>query len=177
MSLDHFYRMPWTGLTTLLQRSGLLMLATWVVHWWESPFPMLLVGLALRDFETSRQPGAPRPWPTSGTRRRRISWLVLAVGGGAFALAARIAIVYYYDVKYLPPALEIGAQALSWLVFSLLLAVPTLAIVGYRWLRRRNPALHRRLLTVLFGKRLWLSMGLMMHLGIEVSMNVGTFVQ
>ena len=172
MSLDHFYRMPWTGLTTLLQRSGLLMLATWVVHWWESLFPMLLVGLALRDFETSRQPGAPRPWPTSGTRRRRISWLVLAVGGGAFALAARIAIVYYYDVKYLPPALEIGAQALSWLVFSLLLAVPTLAIVGYRWLRRRNPALHRRLLTFLFGKRLWLSMGLMMHLEIEVSMNV-----
>ena len=32
-------------------------------------------------------------------------------------------------------------------------------------------------LTGLFGKRLWLSMGVMMHLGIEVSMNVGTFVQ
>ena len=63
-----------------------------------------------------------------------VSWLVLAVGGGAFALAARVAIVYYYDEKYLPPALEIGAQAL-WVVFALLLAVPTVAIVGYRWLR------------------------------------------
>ena len=90
-------------------------------------------------------PGAPPP-PTGASPPQGPSRGLRV----AFALAARIAIVYYYDVKYLPPALEIGAQALSWLVFSLLLAVPTLAIVGYRWLRRRNPALHRRLLTFLF---------------------------
>lgn len=177
MSLDHFYRMPWTGLTTLLQRSGVLMISTWVVHWWESLFPLLLVGLALRDYETNRAPDSTRPWPFATRGRRRLSWIVLAVGWVAFAFASRIAIVYYYDVKYLPPALELGAQNLSWVVFAMLLLVPTGLVSGYRRLRRRAPTVLAAILPVMFGKRLWLTLGVMMHVGIELSMNVGTFVQ
>lgn len=177
MNLDHFYRMPLTGLTTLLQRSGVLMISTWVVHWWESLFPLLLVGLGVRDYERARTLGDPEGWLSASRRRRWLSWLVLAIGWIAFAIATRIAIKYYYDPKYLPRSLEVGADGLGWLVFGMMIAIPSLTIVGYRALRRRFPGQHALALRWVFGKRVWLTLGLMMHLGIEVSMNVGTFVQ
>ena len=177
MNLDHFYRMPLTGLTTLLQRSGVLMVSTWVVHWWESLFPILLVGLAVRDYERARTLGDPEGWLVASRTRRRISWVVLALGWIGFALATRIAIKYYYDPKYLPKVLELGEAGLGWFVFGLMIALPTAVILGYRSVRRRRPGAHAIALRWLFGKRVWLTMGVMMHLGIEVSMNVGTFVQ
>jgi len=177
MNLDHFYRMPLTGLTTLLQRSGILMISTWVVHWWESLFPLLLVGLAVRDYEKARTLGDPDGWLCASRTRRWLSWLVLAISWTGFALATRIAIKYYYDPKYLPKPLELGPDGLGWLVFAALLAIPVAAIAGYRALRRRRPGAHAVALQWVFGKRMWLTLGVMMHLGIEVSMNVGTFVQ
>ncbi|MGB1698843.1 MAG: hypothetical protein ACPHRO_02735, partial [Nannocystaceae bacterium] len=177
MNLDHFYRMPLTGLTTLLQRSGVLMISTWVVHWWESLFPLLLVGLAVRDVERARTLGDPDGWLRTSQRRRWLSWLVLGVGWISFALATRVAVKYYYDPKYLPKIMEVGGEVLGWMVFGLMVVVPLVLIVTYRSLRTHAPTQHSIILQWVFGKRVWLTLGVMMHLGIELSMNVGTFVQ
>jgi hypothetical protein len=63
------------------------------------------------------------------------------------------------------------------LLGTLGVAAPAALLGLYLALRRWRPRWHRFALDWLLGKRLWLGVGVIMHLGIDLLMNVGTFVQ
>jgi hypothetical protein len=151
LNLDHFYRVPAQNVVTWLQWVGVLPVLTWLTRYWELCFPLALLGAALRAYEAERAAGrweAVPPWQRIG------SWAVLGLGGlAAVALA--------YDVI----TAAVAGLGVGSMVFL------------YRSLRDRVPAGHRILLHWVLGKRVWLGLGLGVHLGIEAGMNIGTFPQ
>lgn len=150
LNLDHFYRLPAQTVVTWLQYVGALPILSWLTRGWELLFPLALLGAALRGYEADRRAGR---WPPVGTWRRVASWL--ALGGGIIAaLFTRV------------PAFA-GAVALA----------AVAAILLYRLLRARLPALSHVVLTWLLGKRVWLVVGVALHFGIDIGLNVGTFPQ
>ena len=151
LNLDHFYRVPAQGVVAWLQQVGVLPLATWITRGWELCFPLALLGVALRGYEGDRRAGT---WPTAGPTRRIASWLLLAAAG--VAAAASI-------LGPLPASAMAGAA----LVLLLL----------YRMARARFPAVFGFVLDWVLGKRVWLVFGLVLHLGIDLGMNIGTFPQ
>ena len=173
LNLDHFYRHPaQIYLVTFLQAIWVLPLATWITRFWEMLFPLALLGALLRGHERERLAGT---WPATPTWRRALSYACLA---GLFACVATIAALtasYFYDPAIGP--WRISKQQAAWLFGALVLVVPALLLAGYLALRRWRPTWHRFVLRWLLGKRLWLGVGVVMHLGIDLLMNVGTFVQ
>ena len=172
LSLDHFYRHPaQIPLVVALQRVGVLPLATWITKIWETFFPLALVGAALAAYERERARGS---WIAAPPWRR---WLSCACAAGVVVVAAYVAgltAAYYYDPAQGPLALD--PAALARLVQGLVLAVPAALVAAYMLIRRRPRALDLTLRWVL-GKRTWLGVGVVMHIGIDLLMNVGTFVQ
>jgi hypothetical protein len=151
LNLDHFYRVPAQGVVTWLQYLGVLPLLTWLTRWWEMLFPLALLGAALRAYEVERAAGR---WPDPPGWRRLGSWGVLAGGTAlAFVLAGEVAVA------------------------AIVLVVGGALFGASRTVRARWPRAHRVLLEWVLGKRVWLVMGLGVHLGIDVGMNIGTFPQ
>lgn len=175
LNLDHFYRHPvQIPFVALLQWSGILPLLTWITRLWETLFPLALVGLGLQAFERER--GQTRLWGDAPRLRRYISYACVA---GLFILIAylgALATAYYYDVEISPwPTVE--RMTMARFVQAAALVLPGLVIGGFLLVRRYAPRLHAWLLTWVLGRRLWLGAGVVLHLGIELLMNVGTFVQ
>lgn len=173
LSLDHFYRHPiQIQVATFLHMIGFLPLSTWVTKAWEMLFPLALVGAALRAFERDV---SDRTWPIAQAWRRWLSYALVAALVGTIAYVGGLTAYYYYRPSEGPvPISREQAQAL---VVAAALALPALLAGTYLWLRARRPRAHAWVLRWLCGKRLWLSIGVVMHLVIDVSMNVGTFVQ
>ncbi|MDC0671265.1 hypothetical protein [Nannocystis radixulma] len=173
LSLDHFYRHPaQIQVATFLHTIGFLPLSTWITKAWETLFPLALVGVALRRFEREVSAGT---WPKVQVWRRLLSYALVAAVIGALAYVGGLTAYYYYRPTEGPvPLTREQAQAL---VVAGALAFPALLVGAYLWLRARRPGAHAWVLRWLCGKRLWLSIGLVMHLVIDVVMNVGTFVQ
>lgn len=173
LSLDHFYRHPFQiRVATFLHMIGALPLATWITKAWETLFPLALVGAALRVHERERLAGI---WPVEARWRRLASYAMVAAIVLAVAYLGGLTALYFFDPAEAPwPLTKEQAQAL--VTASLPLAFA--ALVGvYLWVRARRPRAHAWVLRWLCGKRLWLGIGLVMHLAIDVMMNVGTFVQ
>ncbi|MEZ4383552.1 MAG: HTTM domain-containing protein [Nannocystaceae bacterium] len=178
LSLDHFYRHPdQIALGVVLQRIGALPLLTWATKLWETLFPFAAIGLALQAFERERRgPDGARLWGDAGPLRRALSYACVA---GFFALAAYVAALaaaYYYDAS-LSPWPSVDGQMMARLVQAAVLAAPALLVALYLGLRRWAPRAHAWLIDVGLDRRLWLGFGVAMHLGIDLLMNVGTFVQ
>ena len=151
LNLDHFYRVPAQGVVTWLQYVGVLPLLTWLTRAWELCFPLALLGVALRGYEADRQAGR---WPAAEAPRRIASWLVLGAAAVAAAASMRE-----------PLAGLAAAMALLGLVLL------------YPVVRARAPGVLRVLLEWVLGKRVWLTFGVALHLGIDLGMNIGTFPQ
>ena len=163
MNLDHFYRVPATGLVATLHHIGVLPVMTWLTRWWEVLFPLTLVGAALRGYEAERRAGT---WPSVSAWRRRLSHLLLGlVWLGLVAIAGIAA------APWLPGA---GARLLS---MAALAVTPLAVVAAYRWLRSRHPQAHQALLHWGLGKGVWLGFGFLLHAGIDLTVNVGTFSQ
>ncbi|MEZ4449766.1 MAG: HTTM domain-containing protein [Nannocystaceae bacterium] len=174
LCLDHFYRHPIVvNIATGLQAIGVLPLMTWATKLWETLFPLALIGVALRAFERERAAGR---WRAGPGWARLLSYGCVA---GAILLASYVGglgALYYYDPK-LSPWPSVDRTEIAVATQALALALPALAVGGYLVVRRRAPRVHRFLLEVLLSRRLWLGAGLVMHIGIDLLMNVGTFVQ
>jgi hypothetical protein len=173
LNLDHFYRHPaQIQLVTFLQMVWALPLATWVTRIWETAFPFALLGAGLRAFERERGAGS---WPHAPTWRRLASYLCLVALFGLFAYIVGLTAFYFYDPSVSPWRLDREQAAV--LLGVLGVAAPAALLGLYLALRRWRPRWHAFALDWLLGKRLWLGIGVVMHLGIDLLMNVGTFVQ
>jgi uncharacterized membrane protein YphA (DoxX/SURF4 family) len=177
LNLDHFYRMPMTAAATLLHRVGVLRVTTWVVHVWEVLFPLALVGAALRDWHANRGSTGRDAWPAAPEWRRWLSFGFAAAATLILAKVTAMAARYHYDEKEIDPMLHVGASNVEPLVFVLFAGLAALLVGGYVAVMHFAPKLHRVLLDDVLGKKVWLGIGLGMHVGIDVLMNVGTFVQ
>ncbi len=151
LNLDHFYRIPAQSVVTWLQYVGVLPVLTWLTRAWELCFPLALLGVALRGYEADRR--ASR-WPPAEAPRRIASWLVLGAAAVAAAASTREPLT--------------GLAAAMALVGLVLL---------YPVARARVPGPFRVLLEWVLGKRVWLTFGVALHLGIDLGMNIGTFPQ
>ncbi len=172
LSLDHFYRHPFQiRVATFLQMIGVLPLATWITKTWETLFPLALVGAALRVYERERLAGV---WPVEARWRRYASYAMVAAVVVAVAVLGGLTARYFFDPAESPVA--IGKEQAQALVTAAALFMAAGLVGLYLWVRRR-PRAHAWALRWLCGKRLWLGIGLVMHLAIDVMMNVGTFVQ
>ena len=169
MNLDHFYRYPATQLVTWLQMVGVLRVLTWFVHWWEILFPLGLVGAALLGYERDKQAGI---WVSAPLWRRVIGWVCIV---GILACAGYIAgLAAHY---YIPKHIKFDRALARYLASGACLVIPGL-IIGILWLlQHRFDRVYTFILHWIFGKRIWLVFGLLFHMGIDISMNVGTFAQ
>ena len=173
LNLDHFYRHPaQIYLVTFLQAIWALPIATWITRFWELAFPVALIGAAVRAHERERSDGS---WPHAPAWRRALSYLCLVGILGVAAYLTALTAIYFYDPANGPWRLSPSQVAV--LGSTLTLAVPAVALAAYLALRRWRPRAHRIALDWLLGKRLWLGIGVIMHLSIDALMNVGTFVQ
>jgi hypothetical protein len=84
--------------------------------------------------------------------------------------------MYFYDPAYGPWKINKAQAGVLFGVLGVVRSRPSLLGL-YLAVRRYKPRIHRFALEWLLGKRLWLAVGLVMHIGIDLLMNVGTFVQ
>ncbi len=174
-SLEHFFRAPEQIIVvTWLQRLWVLPIASRVTLVWEMLFPLALVGCALRVYEAERARGV---WVGDATGRvtRWLSYalLVLALACGA-ALAWFVGYYYVQKVAWW----QFGRRTTGTLCCVIVFVVPLAAVFLYRWLRRARPELARRwIIQGALSRWMWLGWGVLFHLGIELLLNVGIFVQ
>lgn len=171
LNLDHFYRVPASGILTILHTLWVTRLATILVHWWECLFPLALLGAVLRAYERDRAKGL---WPKPAIWRRGVGLFLVAGMLGVSVYVGGLVVFYYLPPPYGwdVPTTKLWARDLTW---ALAPPVIALAVAGYVRLRRNRTAREILLYWVL-GKRFWLVVGVGMHLGILLGMNVGTFV-
>ncbi len=184
-NLDHFYRLPTQQLSALFGTT-LFKLNTHVTHWWEILFPVVVLGLVLRWHK--REGIAPLRGAALWTAR---------LGLGGFCLAFYALAIYSWPVHYAPNpegfsllglknfAPEDSLNAIMWTAG---IGMPVFAIsmvMLYRWLRDR-PARELRHPLIrwldldwvcrwLFGRRVWLVLGLVFHGHLILTMNIGWF--
>lgn len=149
MNLDHFYRYPAPGLVAWLQETGLLVWSTRLVRLWEVFFPVALLGAVLRARERALATGT---WPRPGRARGGAAAVCLAA-----AAAAGVALARTLSAE---PSIPVVLAILSLATAAALRFSPRTLAWATRWL---------------LGRRIWLGFGLAMHLGIELTMNVGSF--
>jgi hypothetical protein len=184
-NLDHFYRLPPQQLSAYFGET-LFRLNTWVVHWWEALFPLVVLGLILRWHRRE------------GIARLQGAWLWLArIGLGGFVTWFYVLILYSYPVHYQAPAegfkflgraypQEEAIPLIQTIVGVSLPIAATGIVAAYLWLRRRQelPRAQRGWLPGfdldwvcrwLFGRRVWLVLGLIFHGHLILTMNIGWF--
>lgn len=171
LNLDAFYRAPAQSVVTLLHDAGVLPVLTVITPWWETLFPLVMVGALLQAYERARQRGE---WQPASGVRRAASWCVLAVLLLLVALASGVLATNWpaRDRPVRPPFADP-----SWLAVALVIVGAPAVVLAYRLVRERAPRVHVFVLHWLLGKRLWLTAGLGFHLGIDLGMNIGTFPQ
>jgi uncharacterized membrane protein YphA (DoxX/SURF4 family) len=184
-NLDHFYRLPPQQLSAYFGTT-LFRVNTWVVHWWEALFPLVVFGMILRWHQREKIPAL------QGARL----WLA-RLGLGGFVAWFYVLILYSYPVHYRAPAQGFRvfgrayeqAEAITlvqWIVGVSIPIAATLVVLGYRKLRDRQaiPRANRGLLPWLdldwvcrwvLGRRMWLLLGLVFHGHLILTMNVGWF--
>ena len=186
-NLDHFYRLPPQDLSALFGDT-LFRLSTWITHWWEALFPLLVLGLLLR---WHRREGIER--------LRGLRLWQARIGLGGFVAAFYLLVLYSYPVHFetTPEGFAVFGGLIEFAPDKALRGVQTMVAVGapllavlvvavYRWLRRRadTPWSERGKLggfdlewvcRWLLGRRIWLVLGLIFHGHLILTMNIGWF--
>ena len=180
-NLDHFYRLPPQTLSSYFG-TNFFRLSTWITHWWEALFPLVVLGLILRWHRRERIPRL------QGWRL----WMA-RVGLGGFVAWFLAIIIYSYPVHYRAPEegllARLGEDAVPLIQKIILICVPilcALVVWGYIVLRNRQdiPREQRKGAKFLdldwvcrwpLGRRLWLMLGIIFHGHLILTMNVGWF--
>lgn len=171
LNLDHFYRVPMTGLVTVLHWLLVLPNTAIFVRWWEVLFPIAAIGAALNAYERERVTGE---WPQAALWRKALSVAVFLAAWSMMAWVLGMAGMYFMPKNIQSHIHPAQRQA----VYSgVVMVIPIIALAGYWLLRLFLPKVLWFIRTWLMGKRFWLVFGLGLHLGIDLGMNVGTFAE
>ncbi len=199
LNMDHFYRFE--GLTQAVSSvfaTNLFRLNTWVTHWWERCFPLLIVGEILR-FGLLHKDAA---WMKAQSRGVRL-WLGRGLLLAGYLIAYRVVVI---TLPFCLSMIEDTPQDPTRPLFKTHLAmgvgVPLFVAIWYalrRWplvllrggrtitLPARLPRILRTLrlpqITIshesmrrwLLGRRLWLTLGFIFHGFLILFMNIGMF--
>ena len=160
LNLDAFYRVYMTPAVAWAQYLGILPVMTWMVRWWEILFPLALVGMLINNYERERAAGT---WVGAPQWRKFLSWLCVAAAWIIAAYVTGVAARYYASPEAALP------------VTLTMLLIPPVAIASYLGARSYLPRVFDFTRKWLLGKRLWLTFGVAMHVGIDLTMNIGTF--
>ncbi len=171
--LDHFYRVPPQYLSAMFG-TNLFRLMTWVVHVWQAAFPLVIVGLVARWALRERLPAytGARLWWVRGL------WVALGV-------IALVIVELAYPVHYRGGPGKPALQTVQWLFACGWLGL----MAGFAWLWRtlRDRPFHLRMFGRefrldlewfcgwFFGRRLFLTIGILFHGHLLVLMNIGMF--
>lgn len=152
-------------------------LLVWTAPSWAKSAPLFLLALLIfadrRWLRPADQSGrGPEAWEI-----RVLSWLCLAGFVLIGAYFAGLGVHYYFTPPKNAPAWVHDRPLLRNLAAAATVVVPLLLTAVILILRTWTPRAYRFVRDWLFGKRLWLTMGFLMHIGIDLTMNVGTFVQ
>jgi hypothetical protein len=173
LSLDHFYRSP-PQVMTAMMGTNVFRIMTWVVHWWQIFFGLMIVGLVTRFALRERLV------PVTGVRAilTRVLWVVIGVACIAIVVVA-------LPVHYAPTKGGTSIRAMQWWIAGG--GVLGMAVLGWLWRRLRDrpwrPTIAGRTWTIdldtvatwLLGRRVWLTIGLLFHVQIFMLMNIGMF--
>ena len=196
LNMDHFYRFE--GITQWVSSvfgMNLFRVNTWVTHWWEMLFPVVLIGMVLRFGLQHKD----KPWYQAQNVAWR-KWLGRAALVGAYALLYRIVYVSVpfclamHDDKVQDSTLAL--QKIH-VVFGVIIPVAVLAwfavgrwpVVLFRggrsvgpltrrvsWLKIPEIRIDQASLRALFlGRRAWLTVGFIFHGFLILFMNIGMF--
>lgn len=171
LNLDHFYRYPMTGVVTAAHWSLILPNTAIFVRWWEVLFPVVGVGAALNAFERERLAGT---WPKAALWRK-----ILSVGVFLAAWAMMAWVLGVAGMYFLPPEIQshVHPAQRQALYSGVVMAVPLVALGLYWGLRVFAPKVLVFIRHWVLGKRFWLIFGWLLHIGIDLGMNVGTFAE
>jgi len=196
LNMDHFYRFEWiTQQISAVFSTTLFRLNTWVTHWWERLFPLVLIGVSLSFTLRHKHEAWYRErdtvWRRWGARLLLISIWGLAWRINYLVLPFCLAMV---GDKIADPSGAILKIHIAWGI-----VIPTFVLAWYalgRWpvtlLRRGRaipwvtdrigwlyiPELHLdqdNLRAWLLGRRVWLTLGFMFHGALIAFMNIGMF--
>lgn len=152
-------------------------LAVWTAPSWAQTAPLfVLAAIIYADRRWLKTPD------TSGEGKgawavRIASWAclfgLLVVG----ALFADLIILYYFKPPEHLPAWLQNKDLVSAIASAGTIAIPLMVVGMLVVLRTWMPRTYRFVRDWLLGKRLWLTIGVILHIGIDLTLNVGTFVQ
>ncbi len=196
LNMDHFYRFEYaTQWVSSVFGLNLFRVNTWVTHWWERLFPLVLIGVGLRfNLENRHQPWFARQqvlW------RRLLAWGALL---GTYGLVYRIVFIV---TPFCTPLLKDQVQDTSHKIFLIhvffagIIPAFTIAwvVLGrwplrlfaggrslgpvtrkFGWLRLPEVRITQDTLRWLFvGRRMWLTVGAIFHGTLIGFMNIGMF--
>ncbi len=177
LNMDHFYRFYPQELSSIVGTT-LFRLATWVTHWWEACFPLLVVGVVTRwAFREQLKPLSGRT-----LRIVQFCWLLFAMGCMAVAVVAlpvhlpRIPRYPLPEMQFLFAGLWIVLCILLGLMWRLLRGPLTIKLGGKTKTLRFPGWLDREwFCTWVLGRRTWLTLGILFHGNLHLLMNIGMF--
>ena len=175
LNLDHFYRFEPQQLSAIFG-TNLFRLNTWVVHWWEACFPLVVLGLVSRFMRRENVP----PPPTVQRWIARGLWVL-------FGLTCCYIVEVVLPV-HIPARVPAGSPTLAdWQQWFPRVWIAGMAVIAgvIVWMRLRPPVVtfrgQRHLLgldwfcTWFLGRRLWLGLGVVFHAHLIMMMNIGWF--
>ncbi len=196
LNMDHFYRFEWiTQQVSAALGTNLFRLNTWVTHWWERLFPLLLLGMALRFTLRHRDQSWYRAQDNLWRR-----W------GGRALLVSIWALAWRINYLVLPFCLKMKGErpvdattAIQSIHIGWGIVIPLLVVAWYAlgrwpvtllrhgrslgWLTDRVPWLYipelhfdqANMRAWLLGRRMWLALGFVFHGFLIAFMNIGMF--
>jgi hypothetical protein len=149
----------------------------WTAPAWAKTIPIFVLALILFVDGRWMKPADESGKGVVATVIKVLSWSciigVLAVG----SFIAGIGVHYYYTPAKNAPAWLADKDQLAMLANICVVAIPLVVILVVAISRKWLPRIYVFIRDWLLGKRFWLFIGMCLHVGIEISMNVGTFVQ
>ncbi len=197
LNMDHFYRFEgFTQWISVYLGTNVFRLMSWVTWWWEKLFALVLLGLILEFGLRYRD----RPWYKAQDAVVWRKWFGRAALVGAYLAVYRLVIIAYpwcleLQKDKTPAPAGPGLQNLHIWFSAVIPALIALWFVLGRWplklprlralLRRKAKAkpegpdklvIDQRLVRDwLFGRRIWLGIGVMFHGMLIAFMNIGMF--
>ena len=173
LNLDHFYRFEPQQLSAIFG-TNLFRLMTWVTHYWEACFPVVILGLVIRFHRREKIP------PLAG-------WQAWAHRGlwTLFGLLCLSVVLVAFPVHWpsKPPKGMMSLDQVSllfseiWLGCMVAIAILWPLLSGKRVFGLRFPAWLNldSVCTWFMGRRVWLGLGVIFHAHLMILMNVGWF--